>query len=165
MNGKFQKAFGLLELVITTGIVTVALLAFANAAVTFLRASIISSDPHVAAELAQEAIEVVRALRDESWVTEIVPLVNGTTYYPVAGGSKWTLSTTNPGPLKGKYTRFVVLSAVNRDGGGVGDILVGGGGGLDVKTRRVVATVQWVDERGVTRNYSITTYITNFLNN
>lgn len=164
MNCRTKKAFGLLELVITTGIITVALLAFANATVLFLRASIISAEPQVAAELAQEAIEAVRSLRDTSWNSRIAPLVHGTQYYPVVSASTWTLTTTNPGPIQGKYTRFIVVTSVNRDGGGTSNILLSGGT-LDQKTKKLTATIQWADEQGVARTYSVITYITNFLNN
>lgn len=164
MNHRTKKAFGLLELVITIGIIVVAMLAFANAAVTFLRASIISTDPHVAAHLAQEGVEAIRALRDKSWSAHIAPLVNGTQYYPVASGSAWSVSTTNPGPLQGKYTRSVIMSAVNRDAGGKGDILQSGGT-FDPNTKTLVVTIQWVDEQGAARTHAVSTYITNFLGN
>ncbi|RJQ13905.1 hypothetical protein C4553_02015 [Candidatus Parcubacteria bacterium] len=161
---KLYKGIGLLELVIAVAIIVIALLSFAQAAVVFLRGAILSEEPQAASYLAQEGIEAVRSLRDQSWTTNITPLINGTQYYLSTSSSGWLITTTNPGPIQGKFTRSIVLEEVRRDSGGKSDILLSGGS-VDPNTRKLTVTIQWIDQQGVARTYSVPTYITNFTNN
>lgn len=106
----------------------------------------------------QEGIEAVRNMRDRSWSDNIAPLNTGSTYYLTLSGSAWTLTTTNPGPLDGLFTRTITLAAVNRDSNGN----ISTTGTDDPDTRRVTATVTWT-ERGRARTVQLQTYLTNFL--
>jgi hypothetical protein len=112
-----------------------------------------------ATSLAEEAMEAVRKLRDESWTTNIVSKAAGTTYYPNISSNKWVLQTTNPLPTS-FYTTTIVFSNVNRDASSN----IATSGSNDANTRKVVVTVTW-RESGVDKTVPLTAYITNFLNN
>ncbi len=161
---RFHRGFGLIELVIATGIVAITLLVFAQAAITFLRAAQISADDQDAAFLAREGMEAVRAVRDQSWSSNIAVLANDTIYYATATSGSWILTTSNPGQLLGKFTRAIIFSAVNRSDGGFGDI-VATGGTLDPKTKKVLVRVQWTGVDGSARTFDLTSYLTYFLRN
>ena len=107
--------------------------------------------------LAEEAIETVKVLRNDGWATNIAPLTNGTTYYSTLSGSDWTLTTTDPGPINNQYSRTIVVEEVYRD---TNDDIASTGT-LDVKTKKVTATVTW-SEHGSTESVTLETYITNF---
>ena len=162
MIKKFKKGLGLIELLITVSIISIAMFAFAQAAIVFLRAANISSQPQVAAQLAQEGIEAVRSLRNESWSANIASLTVGTQYYPIISSDSWQLDTVDPGPLQEKFTRFVKFSSVERD---FNDDIVSSGGTVDADTLQVKVTIQWTDEREQVRNFDLVTYLTNFLGN
>ena len=162
MIKKFKNGLGLIELLITVAIISIAMFAFAQAAVVFLRAANISSEPQVAAQLAQEGIEAVRSLRNESWSANIASLTVGTQYYPIINSGSWQLDTFDPGPLQGKFTRFVEFSSAQRD---FNDNIVSSGGTVDADTLQVKVTIQWTDEREQVRDFHLITYLTNFLGN
>lgn len=110
--------------------------------------------------LAQEGLEAVRTIRDQSWSENIEPLSAGTTYYATLSGSTWALTTTNPGPIENLFTRTIVFHTVNRDANGN----ISESGSSDPDTRQVTSSVNWLD-RGSNRSVSFSTYITNFLDN
>lgn len=113
-----------------------------------------------AVSLAQEGLEAVRIIRDQSWSANLASLSVGTNYYATLSGSSWTLTTTNPGPIDGLYNRTIVFANVNRDA----NDNISTVGSEDDDTRQVTASVTWV-ERGNNRTVSLATYITNFLDN
>lgn len=114
-----------------------------------------------AVNFAQEGIEAVRTIRDESWSTNLAGVALDTNYYLLISGGKWTLTQTAQPALNGIFTRTVKFYSVNRD---VNGNIVSSGGVLDSKTKRAVSTVSWT-ERGTSYNVSLETYITNFLDN
>src|SRR5688572_11656630 len=63
-----------------------------------------------ALSLAQEGLEAVRNIRDQGWSENIASLASGTTYYLSLAGSAWTLTTTNPGPESGLFTRTITFT-------------------------------------------------------
>ena len=157
---KLEKGFGLIEILIVTaliGIAFVALVAFLinSAGLTFR----VTRNTEAVA-LAEEGVEAVRSLRDESWDTNIAALSAGATYYPVISGNQWTLTATDPGPVNNLYTRTVTVNNVNRD---VNDDIAAAGT-PDPNTKEVIVVVTWA-ERQQTNDVTLTTYITNFLSN
>jgi prepilin-type N-terminal cleavage/methylation domain-containing protein len=157
---KNKKGFGLIEILIVLGVIGIAFVALVafliNSSGTIFRVTRNTE----AVSLAEEAIEGVRSLRDESWTTNIATLVEGTTYYPVISGNKWTLTTTDPGVVNNLYTRIVVIEGVNRDVND--DIAVAGTD--DPNTKQVTVTVNWSETQS-SQNVTIDTYVTNFLDN
>lgn len=153
---KKQKGFGLIEILIVGVVIAigfVGLVAFLinSSGITFQ----ITRNTE-AASLAEEGVEAVRSMRDESW--SLVSTAG--TYYPEIVVDKWTLTTTDPGLVNGLYTRTVAIDDVNRD---VNDDIAPSGT-LDPNTKRVTVTVTW-SENQKTEDVTIETYITNFLEN
>lgn len=157
-NSKFFKlgyrnGFGLVEIVVVTAVVTTALFALLQAESLAVRLLRNEKDNLEATILAGEALEAVNALRNESWTQNILPLANGTAYYPIIENGKWKLSTINPGPINGRYTSTVIFNQVFRDA--ADDITPSGT--LDSNTRGVKAVVSWT-----AKSKDLSTYITNF---
>lgn len=114
-----------------------------------------------AVNFAQEGIEAVRTIRDNSWTTNLTGVINNTNYYLAIVGGKWAINQT-PAPLLNTiFTRTIKFYEVSRD---VNGNIVAIGGTVDPKTKKVVSMVSW-NERGQTYNVSLETYITNFLDN
>lgn len=108
--------------------------------------------------LAQAGLEATRSVRDQSWADNIASLTNSTTYYATTSGGQWQLTTTDPGPIDGVFTRTIVLAAVGRD---ASDNITSSGT-TDPNTRRAVSTVSWT-ERNKSRTVTLEMYLTNFL--
>lgn len=148
-----MEALGLIEIVIVTAIVSATLAAFLQVSILSIRLLRAEQYNLEATLLAQEAMEAVRSIRDESWANNIVPLVYGTIYYPVVVNSKWMMSTSNPGLFNNRYTRQVVLNQVFRNG--TDDIA--SSGTPDDGTRKVTVTVSWEN-----KSVQLVMYLTNF---
>ncbi len=149
-----RSGFGIIEIVVVTAIVTLALAGFLETgalAVHLLRAE---KENLEASLLAQETLEAARTLRDESWTNNIVALTIGATYYPVIENGKWKLTSANPGIINGKYTRTVTLNQVFRDT----QDRIATSGTLDPNTKKITAAVSWG-----TKTTQMITYLTNFL--
>lgn len=104
-----------------------------------------------AVNLVGEALEITRALRDESW-DNLAILTPGANYYPSKSGSNWVI---NPGiETQGIFTRKIILENIYRD---INDNIVASGGTLDPNTKKITATVSWPNQ-----NISFSTYLTNW---
>ena len=150
---KLLTGFGLIEVIVVTAIVSAALAGFLQASILSVRLLHAEREMLEATMLAQEALEAVRSMRDESWTNNIATLVNGTIYYPVIVNSKWNLVTDNPGLLNNIYTRQITFSQVFRDGSDD----IASSGTADVGTRKVTVTVSWGSKQT-----QLVSYLTNF---
>ena len=157
---KKEKGVGLIEIIIVGAILAIAFIGIVSFLINSRGITFQNTRNTEATFLAKEAMEALRSMRDESWATNIAPLTSGTTYYPLISGNKWTLATTDPGPINSLYIRTVVIENVNRDANDD----ISGSGTADPNTKKVVAVVTW-QENQVTKDVTLTTYITNFLNN
>jgi len=153
MHGS-MRGFGVIEALVVTAIVTVALSGLLEAGTLAIRLLHTEQQNLEATMLAQEGLEAVRSIRDESWTNNIAPLTIGTLYYPIIVNSKWSLSPTAPAPLNGIYTRQITFGPVNRNG--TDDIA--DTGTLDLNTKKVTATILW----GSNKQVQLVSYITNF---
>lgn len=151
-----NKGIALLEIVIVTAVIAVGFMSIIAFLVFSRGVTFKIARSTEATSLAEEAIEAVRTIRDESWLS----VSTAGTYYPVISVNKWILSSTDPGPINNLYTRTVVIEAVLRDGNS--DISTSGN--PDSDTKRVIATVSW-SEAGNSKQVVLTTYITNFVGN
>lgn len=148
-----RSGFGLIEIIIVTAIVTIALFGFSQSSVVALKLLRAEKENLGASLLAGEALEAVRALRDESWSNNIAPSVNGVFYYPVIENSKWKLDTTAPLPINGKYSRYVIFDQVLRDQ----QDKISSSGTPDPSTRKVTARV--INGNKISE---LITYLTNY---
>lgn len=153
-----SRGIGVVEIVVVVGIVSIIVLSIFQLVVVATRPIAFGSRQAEATYLAEEGIEAVRLLRNESWTTKIATLTDSATYYPVLVSNAWTLASTNPGPINGTYTRTIVVSTAVRDGSDD----ISSTGTPDPKTKKVTATVSWV-EHGQNQSVILETYLTNFL--
>ena len=148
-----HQGFGLIEVIVVTGIVSATLAGFLQASILSLRLLHAERESLEATMLAQEALEAVRSVRDESWTNNIATLTNGTIYYPVIVNSKWSLVTNNPGLLSNLYTRQIVFAQVFRDSSDN----IAPSGTADAGTEKVTVTVSWGNKQT-----QLVSYLTNF---
>lgn len=153
MTKKSSSGFGLVELVVVAAIASATLAGFLQAAILSLRLLHAQQESLEATMLAQEGMEAVRSVRDESWTDNITPLINGTVYYPMVINNKWILSTNNPGLFNQRYARQVIFGQVFRNA--TDDIAATGV--ADTGTRKVTMTVSWGSKQ-----VQLISYITNF---
>lgn len=112
--------------------------------------------------LLEEGVEAVKLLRNESWSTNIDPLVAGTPYYLHWTGAAWVLTTT-PEQVETVFTRTLKFENVNRDGS---DDIVTSGGALDAGTKKVVVDVSWSSKGNrATSTKSVEAYVMNLFDN
>lgn len=151
-----NNGFGLIEIIIVTAIVSTALFAFSQAGILSVRLLRNEKENLEATLLAQESLEAVRSVRDESW-NNISVLSNSTSYYPVVQNGKWALLSSSPGFINGKYDRYLVFDQVLRD---LQD-RIASSGTPDTGTRRVRAITAW-QKFGATTTAELVTYLTDF---
>jgi len=154
---KKQKGIGMVEIIVGLAVIAVTFWAFFELARYNLKIQEQSRLKIEALSLATEAMEATRSVRDENW-TNIDSLTSGTQYYPAISANKWTLSSTDPGPINGVYDRWITTETVFRDGND--DIAVAGV--EDTKTRKITVIVEWNDH-GTIRDITLTSYLTSWI--
>ncbi|MBI4121078.1 MAG: hypothetical protein HY457_02395 [Parcubacteria group bacterium] len=160
-----SSGFGLLEIVISSAIISASLIALVTATQLSYKAVERALQRTQAEFLAEEGFEAIRTLRDAGWSAAIAPLINGTSYYPIfaTSTSVWSLSPSDPGLKLGLFTRTVVFTAVCRKD--ADDDIVDCDSATphytDQGTREVVSRVEWGDNEEV----EFRGYITDLLDN
>lgn len=154
-----DDGFGLIEVIVTSALISLVLTAFVQVANISLK--LLQKEKHSleASYLLEEGIEGVRAIRDAGWNANIAPLANGANYYLVAT-STYMLTQTPPALISGRYLRTAVFSAVTRDGSD----RIAQSGTSDAGTRQAKITVSW-SERSATSSLDSVLYLTNFRQN
>ncbi|MBI4122715.1 MAG: hypothetical protein HY462_01825 [Parcubacteria group bacterium] len=107
-----QSGQGLLETIIALGIIVSGIVGMLTLTLSNQSGSIESSERLIATHLAREGVEVVRNMRDSSWIVRGVwdqGLENGTDYSTVplfdTGANTWSLQFA-PNDLAHSYTRL-----------------------------------------------------------
>jgi Tfp pilus assembly protein PilV len=147
-----NKGFMMIEILVATSIIAVAILAAMTVSQKSVYVSRQAFHATQAAFLLEEGAEAVRILRDDDWVN-ISSLTEATDYYPTFTGLTWTLSPTANNV--GIFTRTVQIGGVSRDDS-TADISEAGTS--DPGTKLVTVTVSWV-EGGVTITKTLPFYI------
>lgn len=154
------RGFTMVEAVVTIAI-SVGVLLSAIGAFTLTMHSALTNTARVqAAFLEEEGLEAVRILRDNSWSTNIAPQSNATPTYLAYNGTTWVATSTNT-YVDGAFERKVQFGSVSRD---VNQNIVASGGTVDTNIRKVTVTVSW-RQGTATSTHSLSTYLTNVLNN
>ena len=153
-----QKGLGMVEIIVVTAVIIVAFTAILQLFTLQAQIERVKREELAAYALLSEALEAVRAVRDDNW-SNLSSLTISADYYPLISGGAWTLAPTDPGPIDG-YSQWVVLGSVARD---ASDDIVLSGGTLDADTLRVTAYVEW-QSGGSTKTKSLDTYLTNWQN-
>lgn len=151
-----RRGITIVELMIVLGVLTIGLFAINQLIFTTYSTNSLGISYQQALLYAQEGLEVVRILKNESWQTNIAPLTAGTTYYPVLTGSVWSLALISPGLLDNVFSRSLVVQDVYRDT----DSNIASSGTLDPDAKKITVTVQWQDS-GRTKQIVIPAYMTN----
>lgn len=154
-----NKGISLVEVVVGTAIILLALTGIIAAYNVFVRVGSFTLNTIQASYLLEEGVEAVTVMRDYGWASNIANLSAGTKYYLSWNGSRWVSTLT--ATTTGIYTRYFTLQTVNRDGS---ENIASSGGTLDPGTRKLTVNVSWPGS-ATTTSRSITTYITNLFNN
>ncbi|KKU67934.1 MAG: hypothetical protein UX89_C0010G0013 [Parcubacteria group bacterium GW2011_GWA2_47_16] len=160
MNLKSTKGVSLVEVVIATALLFLALTGIVTAYNMFVRVGVTTMKTIQATYLLEEGVEAVASIRDFGWTSNIAGLTPGNNYFLFWNGSRW-LSTTTVSKIDNTYTRSFTLANVNR---GSGDVIVTSGGTVDAGTKKLTVSVSW-QNAATTTVRSISTYITNLFNN
>lgn len=156
VSSDFMSGFGLVELIIVVAIVMTSVVGFYGLEFSALKLLRSEKENLEASLLAQESLEAVRLVRDESW-SGISSLAINTPYYPVFFAGKWNLASTSPGMINDKYSRLVILEEVKRNSQGQID----SDGTIDSSSRKITAKVTWSSQNG-NKQTELKTYLTNF---
>lgn len=147
-----------MEIVVVSGIIMGSLAAIIGLAAFFLATSQVVQQTSQATALAQEALEIVRNVRDGTdWAGGLGALTLGDFYHPEQLGvpSEWVL--VSGVEIIGEFTRQIVFESVYRDG----DDNISASGSLDPDTLKAVVTVSW-EERGRNHQVELEAYFTNW---
>lgn len=142
-----QHGFGLIELLVATSVISVSLFALVAVIQASFQVTSVSGVKARAEFLAEEGVEVVKILRDNSWSSNIATLATSTPYYPVFATSTgvWSLATVSPALIDNTYTREVIIDDVYRRDSD-SDIVAStspDSKSLDAGTREVTSRVLW----------------------
>lgn len=159
MNG-----FGMVEIVVAIAVIVTSLFSAATVAKFSFQRIQENSKEIRATFLAQEGIEMTRAMRDVSWKGLIAPLPIDVLHYPFFDGH-WRLYATNPGSLEGVFSRTITFSDVYRrtSDDDIVDASFIGPKSLDPDARLVTVHVIWGSRTGAST--TIRTYVTNLFKN
>lgn len=156
-----KKGFGLVEVVIAAGIISVVIGALITTTNTFFTSSRSTTSNVKAGYLLEEGVEAIKLLRDRGYTTYIGGLSNNVSYYFYWNGALWT-STTTAVTIDSVFYRTFTLGPAYRDGNSD----LASSGSLDTNTRKATITVAWFDaSQNSTTTKSLATYITNLFDN
>lgn len=159
-----NPGFGLLEIVIATAIISGTIFSLLFVFLISNKLVMASSNKVRASFLAEEGLEALRILRDESWSANLAGLSTGTNYYLSFNTitSAWSISTSNPGNIDNLFARIVAVENVNRDP--TTDDIVLTGGTNDPDTKKFNVSVAWL-ERGGSMVVVVSTYLMDIFDN
>lgn len=154
---KRDKGISLVELLVGAAILTMFIVALVVVFQNFLVQSFNSVEKVQASYLAEEGIEVFKALRDDGWEENIADLEEGTVYYLNFSDGAWQLVSSQPALIEGSFDRALIIEEVYRDGSDD----ISDSGTVDPNTKKVSVSVSWLQGNATTTNV-VSTYVTNF---
>lgn len=160
MLNSSTRGFGLIEMIIGSAVLSVALLGISNFFQSTLRTSGITQSLVQGDYLLEEGMETMKLFRDISYTDYFKNMSTTTTYYLVWNGTTWATTTTNTF-IDGKFERKFTLADVNRDANS--DIATSGTYDPDIKL--VTMSVSWNNPVSGTTTRAIKAYVLNIFNN
>lgn len=154
------RGFGLIEIIIGSAVLSVALLGISNFFQSTLRTSGITQSLVQVDYLLEEGMETMKLLRDTSYTDYFKNTSTTTTHYLTWNGTTWATTTTNTF-IDEKFERKFTLTDVNRDANS--DISTSGTYDPDIKL--VTMSVAWNSPITGTTTRVIKAYIVNIFNN
>lgn len=155
---KLKAGFSLVEVVIGTAILFIALTGLSTVYNRFVGAGLATLRTIQGTYLLEEGVEAVTTIRDFGWSGNIANLTTGAAYYLAWNGTRWT-ATTTVSKIDDAFTRTFTLQSVNRD---ANDTIVPSGTN-DSGTRKLIISVSWPNG-ATTTTKTVSTYITNLFN-
>lgn len=143
--------FSLLEVVVAAAIITVSLGAIIVAFSNSLSLEQRNLRQTQAVFLAEEAIEVLRHLRDDDWGN-----ISSPGEYSIVCDADCVLASPNDELIGGIFLQQVEIGPAYRDG----NYRLADAGSIDSDTVKVTISVSWAD-RGATSTRMLQTYLTN----
>ncbi len=140
-----QKGISLIEVVIGSSILLVAMMGIMAAYSLYVRTTLSNTERLQATLLLEEGVEMVRILRDADWDAHIDPLSTGADYFVQQSGSSLSFVSGSE-YIDGKFERSFEVFDVYRDGND--DIAISGT--LDGSIKKVVVSVSWSTRTGTT---------------
>ena len=158
-NLKNKSGFAMVEIVVGSAIILVAILAINQAYSAYVQYALANSKNAEAGYILEEGMEALKFIRDKGWTANISKLSTTTTYYLTWNASGWA-TTTTPQYVDGVFLRSVTVSDVKRDAVS-DDIAVSGY--YDSGTKLITTTVAyWQGHATTTRSLSL--YLANKYN-
>jgi type II secretory pathway pseudopilin PulG len=155
---RMKKGMGLVEVLVAVFIFTIILSSLILVSNMYLSGAGDNLRLTQAAYLAEEGVEAVKTIRDNSW-TNISAMATGTKYYLATTSSAWATTTTKV-YIDNFFLRYFILEDAMRDNNSR-DIL-DTGTIVDSKTRKLTVFVSWLGKTGTTTK-SLKTYITDIV--
>ena len=162
MRNKVRYALGLAltEVVVVASIILVFVVALFGAYAFYLRISFENLHRAQATFIAEEGIESIKILRDQSWSEKIALIPFGETYR-ITWNEGLVELALGASYIDGMFDRTIVFEEVGRDSNG--DI-VEQGGTPDEGTRKLTVNISWFS-RNATTTKSMSTYVTDLFGN
>ncbi|MCK5122590.1 MAG: hypothetical protein KAQ87_00335 [Candidatus Pacebacteria bacterium] len=158
MNNSKQNGYGLIEILVVASIGIMVFLGVSGCLNTFLKITMQNVSTTEALFLAKSSLEQARVVRDEDWAN-ISSLNIGDSYHFDSNGAspeKWIAQSGTKS--EDKYTIWIVVSEVQRDGS---DDIVSAGTYTDSNTLKITSNVSWLTADG-TKQITLFEYLTNF---
>lgn len=150
-----KKGQSVLEVIVAVAIFGLVASSLASLAVGS-NASMEQGGEHTQAEnLAQEAIEAVKSIRDRAW-NELVYNSSGIT----TSSNRWLFKGEATNNQIGQFYRNTSFTAVCRDG--LDNIIDCPGNYIDVNSKKMTVSIDWLIRPGVTNTIWQTSYLTNW---
>ncbi|MCK5590732.1 MAG: type II secretion system protein [Candidatus Pacebacteria bacterium] len=154
-----NKGFGLIEVMVSTAIISTLFLSF----FLFYQKALIMEQKSTAFIqtnlLLEEGVDVAKLFRDDSWQNKILSLSTSTPYYLNFTGTTWEATTTEI-LIDPVFDRTIVFEDIFRDANdSISDI-----GTYATGTLKLTVQVDWL-ERGTTFSRSIQTYVCDIFDN
>src|SRR3989344_8012707 len=156
-----MRGFGILEIVIAVSIISATIFSLSFVFIVASKLETMSLDKIRANFIAEEGLEAMRFLRDQSWAANLSSLSVGPTYYLsfATTTSIWSVET-NGSEVDKLFLRKVTLENVYRNG----SYDIADSGALDSDTKKINVSVEWL-ERGATTSITASAYLSNIFNN
>ena len=160
---KKSAGFGVIEVLIASGIIAVTIFSLYYVFVLGTRLSSDAGNKISANFLAEEGLEAARFLRDAGWQANISVLAPGTNYYISFDKniSDWRIISSATAPIDNTFYRTLTVENVFRDSG---DNIVSSGGTLDPDTKKINVQVLW-QRKGAASTVLLSTYLTDIFDN
>ena len=154
----FKKGISVVEVIVASVVMSLAVISISVIYGNLISLSARNTAKVQAAFLLDEGIDAIKTMRGESW-SNIASTTEGVPYYFIWSTDRWK-ATTTPASIDGFFTRYFVVSSVNRDTTDFNILTSTSTGVSDAGTKKVDITVSWSDQ-GATSTRTTSMYIFN----